>query len=138
MGFTTDWTGYFTGYGTISFSSDVPALATTTPNYLTAGWVTNDGGGWAYGSVSININSTNYTGGGFPTNGWNTGSDMDRTTILLHELAHAISLLQPGDVNGFGAPDGNPLDPKQRAQQLKNQQAINDDCINPLMKLRGQ
>lgn len=93
--------------------------------------VSNDGGGFAYGSVSITINDTSYTGGGFPTTGWNPGNDIDRVTILLHELAHAISFLQPGDVNGFGAKDG----PGYPDQQALNVKAINDNCIIPLKNI---
>ena len=49
-------------------------------------------GGFHYGSFSITINDSNYIGpNGPPGSYWNLGSDIDRVTILLHELSHGIA-----------------------------------------------
>lgn len=37
-GLTTGWSGYWTGYGTISFSSDVSAVGSTDGNFWSYGW----------------------------------------------------------------------------------------------------
>jgi len=120
------------GRVSIDFSTGVSAAAETKGDFWNPRYSLTDG--FYFGSASITINSSTYTGpNGPPSTFWNLGSSIDRATILVHELAHAIAKLQPGDVNGFNAPDGI----GNATQQADNVQRINDECITPLKAITG-
>jgi RHS repeat-associated protein len=119
--FTTDWSLFS---NRIKFGPQVQAVGQTDPDLYNPR--VNLYGGY-FGSVTISINSGVGVNG--PANMWNKSDPFTNATTLLHELAHANALLQPGDVNGFGAKDvgqGN-ID-----QQNTNVSLIQSQCMNPL------